>query len=1580
MLNPFVLMPRNVVLYNVLLGGRRMSHLFDKKSMQKSLSWIFVMIFIMSNLVIYPAYAKTESVTVMNGDFSSDFTSDGSWTRNGAGAESITYGAGWGNLANGYLDIYMGTGSIAYAEQTLSGLEPGDYELSAYYYSSGVFNSVNMYAKDFGGDEVTGTMKAVSTGWEKVTLNFTITEGQTQCTVGFYVDGKDNAWIGIDDVSLTRTYIVEDDPNAVAISNASFEADNAETTGDISNWTEKGVVDASQTVAGGYDGSYSLKHSFASDYEVSTEQILTNLETGYYTLTAMVKSSGDQDSSYIYAQVSGESLYKTAVPPASDWKSVTIRGIHIQDGSCTIGFYSNAGAGQFLLVDDVKMTKDDKAFDFYIGGDLSAVNYVEDQGGKYFDRNGNEKDVFQILAEEGYNIVRLRLYNDPGPGHGSDGYYCPEGYMNKEDILDLAKRAKDAGIDIQLSFHYSDYWTNGGLQNIPNDWAGLSAVQLETEVYNYTKDVLEAMVAQGTAPVFVSLGNEIQAGMLFPYGKATSETWDQLAAYFNAGARAVREIVPNSKIILHLDDAGNLYKYQNFFDNCKSRNVDYDIIGASYYPYWTDKSVEQMVTFCNTLVNRYDKDIMFMETGYNYTPFLPTGELGQLEDVGPYDETYQSTPEGQKKFMIDLFNGLKNVKDGRVLGDLYWDPVFIETEGVGWALNDAGETQVNAISNTTHFDFDGKALPVLQAYVDNTQGRTTGMLSGRIEGTNGRGIAGAQVQLKRDGALVKTIVTNALGDFFVPYLPADNKYSVEVSCEGYSSGTKDNIEVVLGQVNKSTVVLNGSSIQGNVKDDDGQALAAAMITATIGEREYSTLTDAHGNYQLNDLPSGDTYVVEGSKLGYLADSKSDVVTNIGETTNLEDMTLVLNSGVVIGKIVDENQDPLEAAMVTVITDKDKLSGITDDQGEFNIPFVEPSDVHQIQIELSDYVTKLVEDISVAVKQTTDIGTQTLIKDSGSISGVLINDLNKTVAGATVFVKSDENTYSVASDANGKFYFPDVLTGQDYVLYAEKEGYRSFDTKGISVNLQQETKKITVRLMSPITIVNPSFEIAGANGNLLEGWNVVDTQNATIQQARIDSPFGNYTLSTWADKAYTSDVSQTIDGLSPGKYVLTALIYNAGTQIENYLYVKENNQQTAKLDFPKGAWLKVQMDFDVTTSSITIGKYENANAGDWCVLEEVELSRLSDLEKHTSTTVEPSPVTITESDNSLVLTPKEQNDLDKYSLELPMDKILTYPEQQEVIVKTSIGVVTLPISLLESLDKSKEALSINIENVSLSTLSEKERKFVGDKPVINVDLLSGNKILSVNQTKEPITIAIPYEATEEELLNPEQIIIYYLSPNGKVVPVTSSMYDPITKMVSFEVHHLSKYAVGYNHITIQDVPKKHWAYVAISNLVAKDLIELTKDQAFSPKSMITRGEFIIWLVNALELQTDLSESESFLDVSTSDNAFSAIGTAKSLGIIKGINSNQFNPGGKLSREDMMVILYRALTLGKTNIIKASKHASSGFSDQNVISDYTRNAIDYLVDKKMILGNSGVLNPKGMASKSEAALVIYRLLQQ
>ena len=212
-------------------------------------------------------------------------------------------------------------------------------------------------------------------------------------------------------------------------------------------------------------------------------------------------------------------------------------------------------------------------------------------------------------------------------------------------------------MQIQLTFHYSDYWTNGEDQNKPHEWEGLDFEGLKKALYDFTFDFMNKMKAQGTTPEFVALGNETQAGMLYPDGSC--DNFVQLSELFNTGYDAVKAVSPDSKVVIHSNAAGDKDQYNWYYGELKNRNTKYDIIGASYYPFWTEKTAGQIREWADYITAKFDKDILIMETGYSWDKTLPDNTPGQLAHNGPYPDF---SPLGQKNFMLELIKEIKQAK------------------------------------------------------------------------------------------------------------------------------------------------------------------------------------------------------------------------------------------------------------------------------------------------------------------------------------------------------------------------------------------------------------------------------------------------------------------------------------------------------------------------------------------------------------------------------------------------------------------------------------------------------------------------------------------------------------------------------------------------------------------------------------------------------------------------------------------------------------------------------------------------------------------------------------------------------
>ncbi|MEO6098392.1 MAG: glycosyl hydrolase 53 family protein [Fibrobacteria bacterium] len=212
---------------------------------------------------------------------------------------------------------------------------------------------------------------------------------------------------------------------------------------------------------------------------------------------------------------------------------------------------------------------------FIIGADISGLPQSEDRGTTYWDK-GAQKDLFVILKDHKFNFIRLRIFVNPS---ATGGYSPGKNWCGLEETMKMAKRIRGAGMNFLLDFHMSDTWASIGVQKVPSSWSGKSDKEMQDSAYGHVKRSLQALVAQGTRPDWVQVGNEINSCMS---GVCTSD-WPRFAALVNAGVKAVREVDPAIKVVMQHGRPRPDGNFQQWVDGLLKNNVDFDIIGGSTY-------------------------------------------------------------------------------------------------------------------------------------------------------------------------------------------------------------------------------------------------------------------------------------------------------------------------------------------------------------------------------------------------------------------------------------------------------------------------------------------------------------------------------------------------------------------------------------------------------------------------------------------------------------------------------------------------------------------------------------------------------------------------------------------------------------------------------------------------------------------------------------------------------------------------------------------------------------------------------------------------------------------------------------
>ena len=337
---------------------------------------------------------------------------------------------------------------------------------------------------------------------------------------------------------------------------------------------------------------------------------------------------------------------------------------------------------------------------FYYGADLSYVNEMLDCDAVYKNATGTAKDPYKIFSEAGANLVRVRLWHNP----------TWTLYSNYEDVKKTIKRAKVEGMHVLLDFHYSDTWADPASQVIPAAWEA----QIKNKeilgglLYDYTYKILADLAVLYLLPEIVQVGNETNRMILQKEGENASMDWDRNAFLINKGIKAVRDIaIEKNKeigVMLHIAQPENgLWWFKQATD---AGIIDYDWIGLSYYPIWSDYKLDNVGPVFKTLIDTYKKRLMVVETAYPFT-LENNDPANNILNESALISGYPATQQGQLDYMKKLEDVI-NSSGGE--GLVYWEPAWVSTKcSTLWG-------QGSHWDNATFFDFENKATLGMQFY------------------------------------------------------------------------------------------------------------------------------------------------------------------------------------------------------------------------------------------------------------------------------------------------------------------------------------------------------------------------------------------------------------------------------------------------------------------------------------------------------------------------------------------------------------------------------------------------------------------------------------------------------------------------------------------------------------------------------------------------------------------------------------------------------------------------------------------------------------------------------------------------
>ncbi|NEW04866.1 hypothetical protein GK047_02380 [Paenibacillus sp. SYP-B3998] len=326
-----------------------------------------------------------------------------------------------------------------------------------------------------------------------------------------------------------------------------------------------------------------------------------------------------------------------------------------------------------------------------------------------------------------------------------------------------------------------------------------------------------------------------------------------------------------------------------------------------------------------------------------------------------------------------------------------------------------------------------------------------------------------------------------------------------------------------------------------------------------------------------------------------------------------------------------------------------------------------------------------------------------------------------------------------------------------------------------------------------------------------------------------------------------------------------------------------------------------------------------------------------------------------------------------------------PNVNLVVQSGSVG-YELPIHLLSLVEKAKELgvelkdlkLIIKLTAITGSKLDQLQASRQGmtllsaAEFTISVEGGGQTRIIdNFNGTLVKRTFALPSGLDHKQLTG-----VRFENNQPVYVPTLFQTIDGVLTGVILSSMN-STYAIIQHKKTFSDLAG-HWSKPDVELLASKLVVEGTTDSSFSPDTAITRAEFAAILIRALGLPTNV-KGAAFKDVSSSDWFYGAVSSAVKASLIEGIEEGYFKPQDRITREQMAIMMARALKVsGKSKA--GSTMILDKLSDKNKVSVWAIDALGQVLDAGIMQGMTDqTFEPGQPATRAQAAVMLKRLLQ-
>ncbi|MGG4142381.1 glycosyl hydrolase 53 family protein [Paenibacillus algorifonticola] len=1218
--------------------------------------------------------------------------------------------------------------------------------------------------------------------------------------------------------------------------------------------------------------------------------------------------------------------------------------------------------------------------DFIRGVDISTLTAIEDNGGKYYDSNGVERDLLDILKDRGVNYVRLRVWNDPQNSGG---------YNDKEDVLRLAKRVKAKGLKLLVDFHYSDDWAHPGQQVRPAAWKNLTMPELGQAVYDYTYEVISELQAVNAMPDMVQIGNEINSGVLT--GKGGSVNFDDQALLLNSGSSAVRALPGGDEvqIMIHLAEGGKNATFRYFFDGINGR-VDYDIIGLSYYPFWHG-TLEAVKINMDDMALRYGKEVVIAETSYPFS--YKNGDaheniINSDQKLKTGGAKWDATVQGQYDAIQTIMDLISNVENNKGAGFFYWEPAWIPSN-VGWIASEG-----DAWENHAMFDYDeypanggyaykGYALDSLNVYKHGL----TAVPADRQH------LAAAIAEAK---SLIEADFTPQSWPQLAPAIAqAQLVHDQAYTPQGVTQAEVDTAQAQLASVVAGLEVVPADKAVLTGLITDAEAKQEADWSAKSWQALQSALAVARTAY--GDARATQTVVnhavagLQAALNGLSNVDKGTLVTTIVSAEQLDGAEYyaagwaVLQAALANAKTVNNDGQAVQTAVVAAtealasaiqalkpLQDIAAFKAATSSSnagsggGKTNAP--------EGAVDQNDG-TSWGTDKGAGSWWMVDLGQASLVKKVvlNKWAGVVHYKVEISDDGAIFRTAADTQTLAMPSDSHkltdnntGRYLKVTITEGQGWV------GMMDFKAFGLAL---ADKAELNAAMAEAAGLTQSQYTAAS--------WSVLAEALAAAQRASADQEADQAQVAASA-AAVTAAIAGLEEATEPEGPTPTPTPTPTPEEptptVPPVTPTPEVPTPTVSPATPSPATPAPGTSTPATPTAspqptaapsaaavITIANgVPDASGKLVATVAASELSKAATQASGNDVTIRVVPAAAPQ----------------QAVVQLPAAAIKALTDHNVPVLHVWLDGVRISVAVeaLASAAAQNTAamLAFTAEKVDSAALTAEDRAKVGAHQVYDLLLVHDGKQITWNEGQ--VEVALPYTLKAGE--QPHQAVVYYLNSNGGLEAVHSSVYREKDQVIVFQAAHFSRYAAAYADVSFDDIAQYPWAKIAIEGLAAKGIVQGTAAGKFQPAGSVTRAQFVHMLVQAFGLASKDGASTKLSDIKAGSWYEQSVLAAEQNGIIKGRADGSFGINASITREEMAVMLYRAAKQSGFAADAGAAQptgAAASFTDAGQISDYAQEAVAAIKQLGLISGmGNGAFAPQATATRAQSAVVIAKVL--